>query len=133
MAESVQESDSPATTVRDLLSPDHDGPALIDVDGRAIDHPTLCRQVDRLADAFRSAGLGSNDRLAIVLPNGPEIVITLLAAMTVGCAAPLNPKYREDEFRFYLDDLDAAAMISMEATAADARAAMLRAEVARLR
>jgi len=124
MAESVHESDTPATTVRDLLSPDHEGPALIDVDGRTIDHATLCHQVDRLADAFRSAGLGRNDRLAIVLPNGPEIVITLLAAMTVGCAAPLNPKYREDEFRFYLDDLKAAAMISMEATAADARAAM---------
>jgi len=124
MAESVHESDTPATTVRDLLSPDHDGPALIDVDGRAIDHATLCHQVDRLADAFRSAGLGRNDRLAIVLPNGPEIVITLLAAMTVGCAAPLNPKYREDEFRFYLDDLNAAAMISMEASAGDARAAM---------
>ena len=38
MAESVHESDTPATTVRDLLSPDHEGPALIDVDGRTIDH-----------------------------------------------------------------------------------------------
>src|SRR5262245_15063771 len=124
MAESAHPSDSPVTTVRNLLSPNHAGPALIDVDGRTIDHPTLCHEVDRLADAFRAAGLGRNDRLAIVLPNGPEIVITLLAAMTVGCAAPPNPKYREDEFRFYLDDLDAAAMISAEGTAAEARAAM---------
>jgi oxalate---CoA ligase len=123
MVESAHQSGSSVNTVRQLLSPDHEGPALIDVDGRTIDHATLCQQVDRLADAFRSAGLARNDRLAIVLPNGPEMVITLLAAMTVGCAAPLNPKYREDEFRFYLDDLDAAAMISMEGTAADARSA----------
>ena len=122
MAESARENNPPETAVRDLLSPEHDGPALVDVDGNAIDHATLCREVDRLAAALRSAGLKRNDRLAIVLPNGPEMVITLLAAMSVGCAAPLNPKYREDEFRFYLDDLNAAAMISMEATAADARA-----------
>ena len=124
MAESAHESNSSATTVRDLLSPEHSGPALVDVDGRTIDHTTLCNEVDRLATAMRRAGLKRNDRLAIVLPNGPEMVITLLAAMTVGCAAPLNPKYREDEFRFYLDDLNAAAMIAMEGTATDARAAM---------
>ncbi len=124
MAERAQESNPPVAIVRGLLSPEHTGPALIDVDGRVMDHPTLCQEVDRLAAAMRAAGLKRNDRLAIVLPNGPEMVITLLAAMTVGCAAPLNPKYREDEFRFFLDDLNAAAMIATEGTAADARAAM---------
>ena len=52
------------------------------------------------------------DRIAIVLPNGPEMALVLLAAMSVGCAAPLNPKYREEEFRFYLDDLRAAALVT---------------------
>ena len=47
-----------------------------------------------------------------MLPNGPEMALVLLAAMSVGCAAPLNPKYREEEFRFYLDDLRAAALVT---------------------
>jgi acyl-CoA synthetase (AMP-forming)/AMP-acid ligase II len=51
------------------------------------------------------------------------MVYALLSAMAVGCAAPLNPKYREDEFRFYLDDLNAAALLAFEGTAPDARAA----------
>ena len=42
------------------------------------------------------------------------MALVLLAAMSVGCAAPLNPKYREDEFRFYLDDLHAAALVTFD-------------------
>jgi acyl-CoA synthetase (AMP-forming)/AMP-acid ligase II len=103
--------------VYDLLSSEYRRPALIDVNGATIDHPTLRSEVDRLASELRSLGLGPGDRITIVLPNGPEMVFALLAAMAVGCAAPLNPKYREDEFRFYLDDLGAAALLAFEGSA----------------
>jgi acyl-CoA synthetase (AMP-forming)/AMP-acid ligase II len=109
--------------VYDLLSSEYRGPALIDVNGAVIDYPTLHSEVDRLAGELRALGLGAGDRIAIVLPNGPEMVFALLAAMAVGCAAPLNPKYREDEFRFYLDDLAAAALLAAEGSAPEARAA----------
>ena len=102
----------PPDTVADLLSPDDAGPALITVDGESIDHAALRAEVDRLAGAAAAAGLRPGDRIAIVLPNGPEMALVLLAAMSVGCAAPLNPKYREEEFRFYLDDLRAAALVT---------------------
>ena len=82
------------------------------VEGESIDHAALRAAVDRLAARLRAAGLGPGDRIAIVLPNGPEMALVLLAAMSVGCAAPLNPKYREEEFRFYLDDLRAAALVT---------------------
>jgi len=82
------------------------------VEGESIDHAALWRSVERLAGRLRAAGLGPGDRIAIVLPNGPEMALVLLAAMSVGCAAPLNPKYREEEFRFYLDDLRAAALVT---------------------
>jgi oxalate---CoA ligase len=123
MAERALEHAASVDTVYDLLSSEYRGPALIDVNGTVIDHPTLRSEVDRLASELRGLGLGSGDRIAIVLPNGPEMVFALLAAMAVGCAAPLNPKYREDEFRFYLDDLDAAALLAFEGSADEARAA----------
>ena len=106
-----------------LLPPDATGPALLTVDDAVIDHAALRREVDRLAEQLRSAGLRANDRIAIVLPNGPEMALVLLAAMSVGCAAPLNPKYREDEFRFYLDDLHAAALITVDGASPAAHAA----------
>ena len=106
-----------------LLSPDARGPALLTVGGDSIDHPQLRAEVERLAQQLRAMGLGPSDRMAIVLPNGPEMALTLLAVMSVGCAAPLNPKYREDEFRFYLDDLGAAALITFAGDSPAAHAA----------
>lgn len=113
----------PPDTVAALLPPDATGAALVSVDGDVVDHPTLRGEVDRLAAQLRSAGLGPNDRIAIVLPNGPEVAFVLLAAMSVGCAAPLNPKYREEEFRFYLDDLHASALLTFEGASLEAHAA----------
>ena len=114
---------TPADTVAGLLAPEATGPALFTVDGAAIDHPTLRAEVARLAGQLRGWGLGPNDRIAIVLPNGPEMTLVLLAVMSVGCAAPLNPNYREEEFRFYLEDLRAAALVSFEDGAPAAHAA----------
>jgi acyl-CoA synthetase (AMP-forming)/AMP-acid ligase II len=51
------------------------------------------------------------------------MAFVLLAAMSVGCAAPLNPKYREEEFRFYLDDLHASALLTLEGASPGAHAA----------
>jgi acyl-CoA synthetase (AMP-forming)/AMP-acid ligase II len=111
-------------TVAGLLHPESTSVALMTVDGTWIDHESLASEVQRLAGQLRAAGLGPNDRVAIVLGNGPEMALALLAVMSVGCSAPLNPKYRDDEFRFYLEDLGAAAMITVKdgTPAADAAA-----------
>ena len=114
----------PPDTVAALLSPRRPAPALVTVDGESIDHATLWATVDRLAERAATApGCRPGDRIAIVLPNGPEMALVLLAAMSVGCAAPLNPKYREEEFRFYLDDLRAAALVTDGQSPAAAAAA----------
>ena len=110
-------------TVAGLISPDAVGVALLTVEGDVMEYPALRLEVERLATQLRGVGLGPNDRIAIVLPNGPEMALVLLAAMSVGCAAPLNPKYREEEFRFYLDDLRAAALVSIDGQAPAALAA----------
>jgi acyl-CoA synthetase (AMP-forming)/AMP-acid ligase II len=102
----------PPDTVASLLSPNGAAPALVTVDGESIDHATLWATVERLGLELRRAGLKPGDRIAIVLPNGPAIALMLLAAMSVGSAAPLNPRYRQEEFRFYLEDLRAAALIT---------------------
>ena len=110
-------------TVAGLLSPDATGPALIAVDGTELGYEDLRREVDRLAGRLRDAGLGPKDRIVVALPNGPEMALVLLAAMAVGCVAPLNPKYREEEFRFYMDDLRASALVALPEKPAAAYAA----------
>ena len=53
----------------------------------------------------------AGDRVAIVLPNGPEMATAFLGVGAHASAAPLNPAYRVDEFAFYLEDLRARALI----------------------
>ena len=50
-------------------------------------------------------GIGPGDRVAIVLPNGPEMATAFLAVASGLSAAPLNPSYKESEYAFYLEDL----------------------------
>ena len=47
----------------------------------------LRRQVEILAGALADAGVQKRDRVAIALPNGPALVVAILAASTIGAAA----------------------------------------------
>lgn len=63
------------------------------------------------ARRLRAAGIGPGDRVALVLPNGPEMATSFLAVAAAASSAPLNPAYRAEEFDFYLSDLGAKAVI----------------------
>jgi acyl-CoA synthetase (AMP-forming)/AMP-acid ligase II len=56
-------------------------------------------------------GIGRNDRVAIVLHNGPEMAAAFLSVASGATAAPLNPSYRAEEFEFFLTDLGAKLVI----------------------
>ena len=60
---------------------------------------------------LNALGIGRNDRVAIVLPNGPEMAAAFVAIASGATTAPLNPGYRADEFEFYLTDLRAKALV----------------------
>src|SRR4029077_18844249 len=59
----------------------------------------------------------------MALPNGLEGIASFLAASTIGTAAPLNPAYTRDEFKFYLEDTGARALIVPPKDCDEARAA----------
>ncbi|MDF1608828.1 acyl--CoA ligase [Hoeflea sp. YIM 152468] len=59
-------------------------------------------------------GIGANDRVAIVLPNGPEMATAFITIAQAAVTAPLNPAYREEEYAFYLGDLKAKALVVPE-------------------
>jgi len=71
----------------------------------------LLHQVERTVEGLRGFGLCRTDRVALVLPNGPEMAVAFLAAAAGATCAPLNPGYRGGEFDFYLSDLNARALI----------------------
>jgi acyl-CoA synthetase (AMP-forming)/AMP-acid ligase II len=87
------------------------------------DFATLC---DDVLAALRHRGFQRNDKLAIVLPNGPDMAAAFVATACAVTAAPLNPAYREDEFHFYMEDLRAKALLVEEGSASPAIAAAAR-------
>ncbi len=88
--------------------------------------------IDRTTASLNGLGVGRGDRVAIVLPNGPEMAAAFLAVASSASSAPLNPTYRQDEFEFYMSDLDAKALIVEAGSASLAIAAAERLGVALL-
>ena len=83
-----------------------DSALVIADDGEQITYSALAARVETLARRLAGLGVERGSRVAVALPNGPEIVELLLAITFVGAAAaPLNPAYTRDEFAFYLDDI----------------------------
>lgn len=79
--------------------------------GERITYDALRQQIDSVAEALAASGIRPGDRVAMALPNGLPAIVCFLAAATVGTAAPLNPAYREEEFRFYLEDTGARLLL----------------------
>lgn len=79
-----------------------------------------------VAGALHAMGVSRADRVAIVLPNGPEMATAFATVAQVATTAPLNPAYREDEYAFYLEDLKAKALLIEEGYDGPALAAATR-------
>jgi len=70
--------------------------------------------VQTIVAALNERGIGRNDRVAIVLPNGPEMASVFLSVAAAATTAPLNPAYRRQEYEFYLSDLGAKTLVVEE-------------------
>ncbi|HTL88986.1 MAG TPA: AMP-binding protein, partial [Leptolyngbya sp.] len=104
----------------DLLTGEPDHLALIAPDRPGLTHSQLRTNLLSLVAQLQQFGLTSGDRIAIALPNGAPMVLTFLAATLCATAAPLNPKYKAEEFAFYYEDTQAKALITLPNTGEDA-------------
>lgn len=115
---------NPSTLLDLLLATPSDQPSLILPEaGVRLTYRELREQVIALAAALKAAGIRRGDRVATALPNGLPAIVTFLAACIAGTAAPLNPGYREEEFRFYLEDTAARLLLCPPDGAEEARRA----------
>jgi acyl-CoA synthetase (AMP-forming)/AMP-acid ligase II len=83
----------------------------------------LAELAGRTIAALNARGIGRQDRVAILLPNGPEMASAFLALATGTGTAPLNPAYRADELDFYLKDLEPKALVLQAGSETPAREA----------
>ncbi|HVP87000.1 MAG TPA: non-ribosomal peptide synthetase [Casimicrobiaceae bacterium] len=98
-------------------------PALLAPGRPPLTYGALLRQVERAGAALAAIGLGRGSRVALALPNGPELAAAIVSTMSWSTCAPLNPTYDEDLCRYLLAKMRAAALVvgeSPEPPAADA-------------
>lgn len=116
-------TDYPASTVNELLAQTAANAPAIGAPGRPwMTHEGLRTQMRQTVDALNAIGIGRNDRVAIVLPNGPEMASAFVSIAAGATTAPLNSAYRTEEFAFYLGDLNAKALVIGEGMESPARA-----------
>jgi long-chain acyl-CoA synthetase len=72
----------------------------------------LNEQVDRLATALYQLGVRKGDRIAVMLPNSPQYIITFFAAMRLGAiVVNTNPTYTSRELQHQLEDSGAETIV----------------------
>lgn len=82
----------------------------------------LSRQVGQVVEALNDRGFGTNDRIAMVLPEGPEMAVAIIAISAGAVCAPLNPAYSPREFDFHVSDLNARALLILQGSESPATA-----------
>ena len=95
-----------------LASADPQATALSAPSRPGMSYGELRRQVAAAGRQLRAAGVGPEDRVAVVLDNGPSMASAFLCTAPWCATAPLNPAYKEAEFEFYLTDLQAKALVA---------------------
>lgn len=120
-------SESVLELLRPHLHQRPNAPALVSESGAVLTFAEMGQLLGRTANALRRENLGQSDVVATVFPSGPLAASSFLSVACHAACAPLNPGYSRAEFEFYLDDLEAKALVipaAYETPAADVAARM---------
>jgi acyl-CoA synthetase (AMP-forming)/AMP-acid ligase II len=100
--------------LREIARKNPDGIAIEALNRAPLSYQRLVGHVEKGVAQLNSFGVGRNDRVAMVIPNGPEMATAFLTVASAATCAPLNPAYRVQDFDFYLSDLDAKVLVVEE-------------------
>src|SRR3954469_16034431 len=106
-------------------TPDRDA---LHFEGRSWTYAGLDDAAERIATALKDRGVRPGDRVALFLPNCPELILGYFACFKLGAVAvPLNYRYREAEARYALEHSGATNLIVHHSLAAEVQSLPLEA------
>jgi long-chain acyl-CoA synthetase len=84
----------------------------LSIGGKRLTFSELHNRVERIAAALSRRGLRTGDRLAVLLPNGPEYIELVYACSRLGViVVPLNARYSSREIDRVLKDASPRALV----------------------
>src|SRR5258708_29005090 len=96
-------------------------PAILAQGRVLVTYSQLHQHIENTEHTLRAMGIGRHDRIVVVLPNGPEMAVTILAAAASAVCAPMNPAYQAEELHRYFADLRPRALITQAGVDSPAR------------
>jgi len=91
--------------------------------GQEMTFKELGEKIKRFANGLAGLGIKKGDRVAVMLPNCPEFVISYYAILSLGgIVVQTNPMYVERELQFQLQDSGAETIILLDVLYSRARA-----------
>ena len=90
----------------------HRGKTALTFNGTTFDFERLQALVEKFAASLAAGGVKKGDRVALMLPNCPQYVISFFATVKLGAiVTQLNPMYAEREIQHILGDSGAGTLI----------------------
>lgn len=97
--------------LEDTANGSADSPAYIWQD-QSFTYSSLADDINQAAGVLESLGIQKGDRVALLLGNSPEFVISYYSILRIGAAVvPMNPMYTASELEFILSNSGAKAII----------------------
>jgi acyl-CoA synthetase (AMP-forming)/AMP-acid ligase II len=115
MVDAIVRNHSPRRTLLDALraaatiSPEQ--PALLAPGRTSLSHAQLVAQCARFGSVLAELGVTPEDRVAMVMPNGPETAAAFLGITSHATCAPLNPAYKRAELEWYMGDIQPKLLV----------------------
>ncbi|MEU6672495.1 amino acid adenylation domain-containing protein, partial [Streptomyces sp. NPDC046727] len=82
-------------------------------EGVGLSYAELNARANRLARFLVGRGVGPEERVALVLPRSPELVVVMLAVLKAGAAyVPVDPQYPAERIAYMLQDARPAVVIT---------------------
>jgi acyl-CoA synthetase (AMP-forming)/AMP-acid ligase II/acyl carrier protein len=95
--------------------------ALIAPNRKSLTYAELHAQVEAVVSTLNGLGIGWNDRVAVVLPNGSDMATVFTALVAGATCVPLNPEFRDNEFEYLFATLGINAVITQSEANSPAR------------
>ena len=85
---------------------------VIFIDNRKVDNLHFKRKIDTFARFLEFSGIKSSDKIALIVSNSEEFIVSLFAITKIGAVAvPINTFLKQEEFEYILNDCEAKMLI----------------------
>jgi len=82
-------------------------------EGQRLSYRELNERANRLARRLRALGVGPDERVAVCLPRGVPLVVSLLGVLKAGGAfVPIDPSYPRERVRYLLEDVSPKVLLT---------------------